>query len=100
MNDFYKKEAIQIVKSMLKAFFVEKNIDGVLKYVNRDSFTWIGIGEHEVLTNIDDIQKHFQTRCGEVASAYKISGEEYIIKNFSSDSCIVIFTKTACRIAT
>ena len=90
MNDFYKKEAIQIVKSMLKAFFVEKNVDGVLKYVNRDSFTWIGIGEHEVLTHIDDIQKHFQTRCGEVASAYKISGEEYIIKNFSSDSCIVI----------
>lgn len=90
MNDFYKKEAIRIVKSMLKAFFVEKNIDNVLKYVNHDSFTWIGSGEHEFLTDIDDIRKHFQARCYEVASAYKMISEEFMIKNSSVDSCIVI----------
>lgn len=90
MNDFYKKEAILIVKSMLKAFFVEKNVNKVLKYINPDSFTWIGSGEHELLTDIDDIRKHFQARCNEVASAYKMISEEFIIKNSSVDSCIVI----------
>lgn len=90
MNDFHKKEAIQIVKSMLKAFFVEKNVDNVLKYVNHDSFTWIGSGEHELLTDIDDIRKHFQARCNEVVNAYRMSSEEFIIKNSSVDSCIVI----------
>lgn len=90
MNDFYKKEAIRIVKSMLKAFFIEKNVDNVLKYVNQDSFTWIGSGEHELLTDIDDIRRHFQARCEDVASAYKMTGEEFITKNSSVDSCIVI----------
>lgn len=90
MNDFYKKEAIRIVKAMLKAFFIEKNVDNVLKYVNPDSFTWIGSGEHELLTDIDDIRRHFQARCEDVASAYKMTGEEFITKNSSVDSCIVI----------
>lgn len=90
MNDFYKKEAIRIVKSMLKAFFIEKNVDNVLKYVNPDSFTWIGSGEHELLTDIDDIRRYFQARCADVASAYKMISDEFIIKNSSVDSCIVI----------
>ena len=90
MNNFYKKEAVQIVKSMLKAFFIEKNVDNVLRYVNPDNFTWIGSGEHELLTDIDDIRRHFQARCDEVASAYKITSEEFITKNSSVDSCIVI----------
>lgn len=90
MKDFYKKEAVQVVKAMLKAFFVDKNVENVLKFVNPNNFTWIGPGENEILTDIDDVRKHFEAHCNKAACAYQIISEEFIAKNFSSDSCIVI----------
>ena len=83
MKDFYKKEAVQVVKAMLKAFFVDKNVENVLKFVNPNNFTWIGPGENEILTDIDDVRKHFEAHCNKAACAYQIISEEFIAKNFS-----------------
>ena len=90
MQNYHQKEAIQNAKRMIKAFFIEKNIDKVFSYINPKNFTWIGPGENEILTNIDDIRKHFQDYCNIVTSAYKIISEEYILGASSSDTCIVI----------
>ena len=60
MQNFYQKEAIQIAKRMIKAFFVAKNVDEVFNYINPKHFTWIGPGENEILTDIDEIRNHFK----------------------------------------
>ena len=90
MQNFYQKEAIQIAKRMIKAFFVAKNVDEVFNYINPKHFTWIGSGENEILTDVDEIRNHFQNYCSIVTEAYKIINEEYLIGADSSDSCIVI----------
>ncbi len=90
MQNYYHKEAIQIARKMIKAFFIEKNVDSVLSYVNPDKFTWIGSGENEILTDIDDIRAYFQTHCNTVNRAYKLISEEYKLGGESGDSCVVI----------
>lgn len=90
MQNFYQKESIKICKHMIKAFFIEKNVDKVLRYVNPNNFTWIGPGDNEILTNIDDVKKCFTEHCNAATNAYKIVGEEYLIAASSYDTCVVI----------
>ncbi|MBR1858962.1 MAG: winged helix-turn-helix domain-containing protein [Selenomonadaceae bacterium] len=90
MQDYYKKESIKICKNMIKAFFIERKVDKVLNYVNPNNFTWLGPGENDMLTNIDDVRKCFTEHCDIVTAAYKIISEEYSIGASSNDTCIVI----------
>ncbi len=90
MQHYHQKESIQICKQMIKAFFIDKNVDRVLSYINPKNFTWIGPGENDILTNIDDIKNYFKDHCEIVTEAYKIVSEKYSIGVSSCDSCIVI----------
>lgn len=90
MQNWHKKESIRIAKQMIRAFFIEKNVDEVLRHVNPNGFTWIGSGENEILNNIDDVRKHFKERINKVTLLYRIVGEEYLIGGSSLDSCLVI----------
>lgn len=79
---------------MIKAFFVDRDVEGVFRYVNPNHFTWIGPGETEVFTDIDEIRKHFQNYCDVAANAYRPVNEEYILGASSVDSCIVLVKLT------
>ena len=90
MQNFYLKESINICQRMIKAFFIGKNVDEVISYINPNSFTWIGPGENEIITNIDDLRHFFQKHCESATTAYKIISEKYTIGASSYDTCIVI----------
>ncbi|MBR1728212.1 MAG: nuclear transport factor 2 family protein, partial [Selenomonadaceae bacterium] len=90
MKDFFLNEAIQIVKKMIKAFFIDRNLDGVFKFVNKNNFSWIGPEINDVLLNLDDVKNHFKKFCNITNENFKMINEDYLVKEVSVDSCIVI----------
>lgn len=89
MKDFYERQAIYIVRQMIKAFYIDKDIDKVLSFTNPKKFTFIGFSESLVLTDFDEIKKFFKSKCEVVVENYKIIDEDYFISASSVDSCIV-----------
>ena len=89
MRDFYERQAIIIVKQMVHAFYIEKDVDKVLSFTNPEKFTWIGSGESLVMTDFDEIKNFFKSKCSVVTENYKIVGEDYFISASSMDSCVV-----------
>ena len=96
MREFYERQAIVIVKQMIQAFYVEKDVDKVLSFTNPEKFTWIGSGESLVLTDFDEIRNFFKSKCGVITENYKIVDEDYFISASSADSCVV-FAKISFR---
>lgn len=75
---------------MIKAFFIDRNLDGVFKFVNKNNFSWIGPEVNDVLLNLDDVKNHFKKFCNITNENFKMINDEYILSNHTNDSCVVI----------
>lgn len=64
-SEFCKK-AQQNAIAVLKAYFVESNMEKALSYFSKDCSSWIGWGENELYLNYPDVFNTFTRRTGEI----------------------------------
>lgn len=64
-SEFCKK-AQQNAIAVLKAYFVESNMEKALSYFSKDCSSWIGWGENELYLSYPDVFNTFTRRTGEI----------------------------------
>lgn len=89
MKNELQLQSLEITRKLLKMFYVEADIEGVLAHFNREHFTFIGMGENEIFTSFDEVRDYYY-RTIKLAASYKIISEEYQIGGASEDSCVVV----------
>ena len=82
--------AIDNARKMIKTFFFDKDVDGLIGFFDPEHFTWVGNGENDILTDIEEVRRYFKLGLKESAHKYTVVEEEYSIGGASKDSCIVI----------
>ena len=90
VNKDFLNAAINDARKMIKLFFVDKDVDGLIEFLNPEKFTWVGNGVDDILTDIEDVRQTFKARLNIIADKYFIVDEDYMIGGSSKDSCIVI----------
>ena len=90
VKQHYIDAAVDAARQMIKTFFVDKNVDGLIEFLNPEKFTWVGNGVDDILTDVEDVRQTFKMRQQIIADKYSIVDEDYMIGGSSNDSCIVI----------
>ena len=90
MHSEFQLQSLEITRKLMRLFYVEEDIEGVLAHFNRERFTFIGMGENEIFTSFDEVRDYYYRMCKTVASSYKIISEDYQLGGASEDSCVVV----------
>ena len=90
MTEHQIKESVAIVRTMIRSFFIYKNVDVVLSNLNKNSFSWIGNDEDQIFVGIDELEKCLREDRDIVSDSYKLIDEKYSVVASSNDSCVVV----------
>ncbi|UWD47815.1 diguanylate cyclase [Clostridioides difficile] len=82
------KKAPELVKHILMSFYVNRDIDEVLRYMSKD-ITWIGPGEQEFLTSFNEIKDYFYAGQNEVPSC-DMNNETFEVVSEDKYKCMVL----------
>ena len=89
MQKYYLECSLNAACEMIKAYYVEKNVDGVLKHLNPQNFTFISYDSGLAFDDIKNFVAFLETGL-EYLTSYKLIDENYTIGGQSQDSCFVI----------
>ncbi|MCC0651916.1 sensor domain-containing diguanylate cyclase [Clostridioides sp. ES-S-0001-03] len=82
------KKAPELVRHILMSFYVNRDINEVLRYLSKD-ITWIGPGEQEFLTSFNEIKDYFYAGQNEVPSC-DMNNETFEVVSEDKYRCIVV----------
>lgn len=82
------KKASELVRHILMSFYVNRDIDEVLRYLSKD-ITWIGPGEQEFLTSFNEIKNYFYAGQNEVPSC-DMNNETFEVVSEDKYRCMVV----------
>ncbi|MCC0729373.1 sensor domain-containing diguanylate cyclase [Clostridioides sp. ZZV14-6048] len=82
------KKAPELVRHILMSFYVNRDINEVLRYMSKD-ITWIGPGEQEFLTSFNEIKDYFYAGQNEVPSC-DMNNETFEVVSEDKYRCIVV----------
>ncbi|MDB0440834.1 sensor domain-containing diguanylate cyclase [Clostridioides difficile] len=82
------KKAPELVKHILMSFYVNRDIDEVLRYLSKD-ITWIGPGEQEFLTSFNEIKDYFYAGQNEIPSC-EMNNETFKVVSEDKYRCVVV----------
>nr|UWI51458.1 diguanylate cyclase [Clostridioides difficile] len=82
------KKAPELVRHILMSFYVNRDIDEVLRYLSKD-ITWIGPGEQEFLTSFNEIKDYFYAGQNEVPSC-DMNNETFEVVSEDKYRCMVV----------
>lgn len=91
-SEFCKK-AQQNAIAVLKAYFVESNMEKALSYFSKDCSSWIGWGENELYLNYPDVFNTFTRRTGEILR-HAMDDTNSCVLFDGGDFCMVLVTAT------
>ena len=91
-SEFCKK-AQQNAIAVLKAYFVESNMEKALSYFSKDCSSWIGWGENELYLNYPDVFNTFTRRTGEILR-HTMDDTNSCVLFDGGDFCMVLVTAT------
>lgn len=91
-SEFCKK-AQQNAIAVLKAYFVESNMEKALSYFSKDCSSWIGWGENELYLNYPDVFNTFTRRTGDILRHTMDDTNSYVLFD-SGNFCMVLVTAT------
>ena len=89
MQKYYLECSLNAACEMIKAYYVDRNVDGVLKHLNSQNFTFIS---YDSGLSFDDLENFvaFLENGLKYLTSYKLIDENYTIGGQSQDSCFVI----------
>lgn len=91
-SEFCKK-AQQNAIAILKAYFVESNMEKALSYFSKDCSSWIGWGENELYLNYPDVFNTFTRRTGEILR-HTMEDTNSCVLFDGGNFCMVLVTAT------
>ncbi len=91
-SEFCKK-AQQNAIAVLKAYFVESNMEKALSYFSKDCSSWIGWGENELYLNYPDVFNTFTRRTGDILR-HTMDDTNSCVLFDSGNFCMVLVTAT------
>lgn len=91
-SEFCKK-AQQNAIAVLKAYFVESNMEKALSYFSKDCSSWIGWGENELYLNYPDVFNTFTRRTGEILR-HTMEDTDSCVLFDGGNFCMVLVTAT------
>ena len=91
-SEFCKK-AQQNAIAVLKAYFVESNMEKALSYFSKDCSSWIGCGENELYLNYPDVFNTFTRRTGEILR-HTMEDTNSCVLFDGGNFCMVLVTAT------
>ena len=91
-SEFCKK-AQQNAIAVLKAYFVESNMEKALSYFSKDCSSWIGWGENELYLNYPDVFNTFTRRTGEILR-HTMDDTNSCVLFDGANFCMVLVTAT------
>lgn len=91
-SEFCKK-AQQNAIAVLKAYFVESNMEKALSYFSKDCSSWIGWGENELYLNYPDVFNTFTRRTGDILR-HTMDDTNSCVLFDGGNFCMVLVTAT------
>ena len=91
-SEFCKK-AQQNAIAVLKAYFVESNMEKALSYFSKDCSSWIGWGENELYLNYPDVFNTFTRRTGDILR-HAMDDTNSCVLFDGGNFCMVLVTAT------
>ena len=89
MEKYYLDKALNTAREMIHAYFDDKDINGVLKHLSDENFTFMGVTKDAVFNSREKYREYAESFLDYIGS-YKIVEENYSVLSESQDSCIVI----------
>lgn len=89
MNKYYLDRALDTAREMIKAYCVDRNVEGVFKHVSAESFNFVGFMENVSFNSKEDFRKYAEDSLPYTLN-YNVVDEDYSIVGQSQDSCLVL----------
>ena len=74
---------------MIHAYFDDKNMEGVLKHLSAENFTFVGVTKDAVFNSKKTYREYAESFLEDI-NTYEIIEENYSVASESQDSCLVI----------
>lgn len=84
----YEEKALVIARRMIYAFYVDRDIETILSYLNPENFIYTCTNTNETITGIHNMRDFLYNSLNYI-EGYKIIKENYQICGSSIDSCLV-----------
>lgn len=88
MEKNFGEDALNISREMIKSFYVDKNVDGVCDFLDKNNFSFSGFTDGKNFDSVEDFRVYLQNSL-DFIKFYKLRDENYSVTSNSSDSCLV-----------
>lgn len=88
-KNYLDNNALNAAREMIHAYFIDRSVEGVFKYLNPASFTFMGFTENVYFNSLEEFRKYVRGALS-YTIAYTIIDEDYSVCCESQDSCLVI----------
>ncbi len=89
MYRYLEEQALVIARRMIYAFYVDKDIDTVISYLNSKDFTYTCANTNDIIIGVENM-RDFLKQSLKYIDGYKIVNENYNFCSSSADSCLVV----------
>lgn len=84
----YEEKVLVIARRMIYAFYVDKDIETIISYLNPNDFIYNCTNTNETITGAHNMRK-FLNQSLNYVEGYKIVNENYRLCGSSADSCLI-----------
>ena len=89
MQKNHLNRALKATREMIKSYFVDRSIDGLIKHLSSEKFTFFG-GTEDHFYNSKEEFLEYATKSLENTLPYELIGENYSVEDESQDSCLIV----------
>lgn len=89
MEKYYLDKALNTARDMLHAYFDDKDINGVLKHLSDENFTFMGVTKDAVFNSREKYLEYAESFF-QYIDTYVLIDEKYSVLSESQDSCLVL----------
>lgn len=88
MEKIFSDDALNISREMIKSFYVDKNVDGVYNFLDKNNFSFSGFTDGKNFNSVENFRDYLQNALY-LMDSYQLHAENYSVVANSQDSCLV-----------
>ena len=89
MQENHLNNALKASREMIRAYFVKRNVDSLIKYLDSEHFTFFFITEDYFYNSKEEFLK-YAVQAMEHLRHYELVDDNYSVEGESQDSCLVV----------
>ena len=88
MQKNFSEIAQNFAQEMIKSYYVDKNVDGVCNFLDKNNFSFSGFTDGKNFNSVENFRDYLQNSL-DLVKFYQLRDENYSVTANSADSCIV-----------